>query len=148
MLERDILSDNASYTMKYTKNNYCQGNVVRYVLSFCRTEWTEKLLLERNFWLNIYIESHIAYLYYLFWYFKNIWPFLLTLISLNKDIFLLSRCQSEKKLVLSEKRHLLHWWHSSSCVVKFWWYHYELYFSAMAMWYSSSTIMTMKAPLP
>ena len=26
--------------------------------------------------------------------------------------------------------------------------HYELYFPAIAMWYSSSTIMTMKAPVP
>ena len=113
-----------------------------------RNKKTRKPVMEGNFRLIINIEGHNANLHCLFWYFKNIWPFLLTLISLNKDIFLLSRCQSEKKLVLSEKRHLLHWWHSSSCVVKFWWYHYELYFSAMAMWYSSSTIMTMKAPLP
>ena len=102
--------------------------------------------MEGNFRLIINIEGHNANLHCLFWYFKNIWPFLLILISLNKDIFsfLLS---DEKNLALSEKRHFFHWWHSPSCFVKFL-YHYELYFPAIAMWYSSSTITTMKASVP
>ena len=36
---KDILSDNSSYTLKSTKNNYCQRhNVVGYFPSFCRME--------------------------------------------------------------------------------------------------------------
>ena len=42
--------------------------------------------MEGNFRLIINIEGHNANLHCLFWYFKNIWPFLLTLISLNKDM--------------------------------------------------------------
>ena len=38
MWKRDVLSDNASYTLKSTKNNYWQRYVVRYFSSFCRTE--------------------------------------------------------------------------------------------------------------
>ena len=52
--------------------------------------------MEGNFRLNINIGGHIADLHYLFRYFKNIWPFLLTLVSLNKDIFLLY-CSERKK---------------------------------------------------
>ena len=107
-----------------------------------------KPIVEGNFRSNINIEGHIADLHCLFWYFKNIWPFLFIIISLNKDIFLPSCCWMEKKLAFSKKKHLFHWWHSPSCLVKFIWYHYELYFPAIAMWYSSSTIMTMKAPPP
>ena len=102
-----------------------------------------KLIMEGNFPLNINIEGHIADLHCLF-----SWSFLLVLISLKKDRFLPSCCRTEKKLVLSDKRHLFHWWHSSSCLVKFLWYHYELHFPSIATWYSSSTIMTMKAPVP
>ena len=98
--------------------------------------------------LNINVEGHIASLYCLFRYFKNIWSFLLTLISLNKNIFLPSYCRAEKELVLSRKRHWFRWWHSPSFLVKFLWYHYELYFPAIAIWYSRSTIMTMKTPVP
>ena len=64
--------------------------------------------MEQNFRLNINIEDHIADLYSLFRYFKDIWPFLLGLISLNKDIFLPSFCRTEENLVVSEKRHLFH----------------------------------------
>ena len=77
-----------------------------------------KPVMEGNFKLNINIEVHIADLHCLFRYFKNIWSFLLSLISLNKDIFLLSCCRTEKKLVLAGKRHF-HWWRSPSCHVKF-----------------------------
>ena len=102
-------------------------------------------VMEGNFRLNVNIEDHIAVLHCLFQYFKNIWPFLRTLISLNKDIFLPSSCRTEENLVLSEKRHLFHWWHSPSCLVKFIWHCYELYFPAIGLWYSSSTIMTYKS---
>ena len=107
-----------------------------------------KPIMKGNFWLNINIEGHISDLHCLFRYFKNIWPFRLTLVLLNKDIFLPSCCREQKNLVLSEKRHLFHWWHSLSCLVKSLLYHYELYFPAIAIWYLSSTIMTMKAPVP
>ena len=63
-----------------------------------------KPVIEGNFRININIEGHIADVNCLFRYFKNIWPFLLTLISLNKDIFLPSCCRTEKNLVLSQKR--------------------------------------------
>ena len=102
--------------------------------------------MEGNFQLNINIEGDIADLHCLFRYFKNILPFQLTLISVNKDIFLRSCYRTEKKLLLSEKRNLFRWWHSPSC--PFWWNHYELYFPAIAMWYSSSTIMSMKPSVP
>ena len=77
-----------------------------------------KPVMEGNFKLNINIEVHMADLHCLFRYFKNIWSFLLSLISLNKDIFLPSCCRTEKKLVLSEERHF-QWWHSPPCHVKF-----------------------------
>ena len=107
-----------------------------------------KPVMEGNFRSNINIKGHIAGFHCLFWYFKNIWPFLLTLISLNKDFFLLSCCRMGKKRVLSEKKCFFHWWYSPSCLIKLLWYHYALYFSEIAMWYSSSTIRTMKAPVP
>ena len=50
--------------------------------------------MEGNHRLNINIEDHIADLYCLFGYFKSMWPFLLTLISLYKTIFLPSRCRT------------------------------------------------------
>ena len=59
--------------------------------------------MEGNFQLNINIEGDIADLHCLFRYFKNILPFQLTLISVNKDIFLCSCYRTEKKLLLSEK---------------------------------------------
>ena len=59
--------------------------------------------MEGNFQLNINIEGDIADLHCLFRYFKNILPFQLTLISVNKDIFLRSCYRTEKKLLLSEK---------------------------------------------
>ena len=39
-----------------------------------------KPVMEGNFRLNIHIEGHAANHHCLFWYFKDIWPFLLTLI--------------------------------------------------------------------
>ena len=51
-----------------------------------RNKKTRKPVMEGNFRLIINIEGHNANLHCLFWYFKNIWPFLLTLISLNKDM--------------------------------------------------------------
>ena len=103
-----------------------------------------KPVMEENVRLNINIEAHTADLHCLFRYFKNMWPFLRTLVSLNKNIFLLSFCWMEKKLVVSEKGLLFHWWHSPSCIVNFLWYHYELYFPVIAMWHSSSTTVTVK----
>ena len=48
--ERDILSDNASYTLRSTKNDYCQrNNLVRYFSSFCRMEWKKKTRNGRKF---------------------------------------------------------------------------------------------------
>ena len=49
-------------------------------------------VMERYCRLNIKIEGHITNLYYLFWHFKNMLPFLLALISLYKNIFLSSSC--------------------------------------------------------
>ena len=105
-----------------------------------------KPVMERNCWLSINIEGHIANLCGLFRYYKNM--ALLTIISLHKNILLPSCCRTEKKLVLSWKRRWFRWWHSPSCLVKFLRYHYELHFPAIAMWYSRSVIMTMKAPVP
>ena len=51
-----------------------------------RNKKTRKPVMEGNFRLIVNIEGHNANLHCLFWYFKNIWPFLLTLISLNKDM--------------------------------------------------------------
>ena len=51
-----------------------------------RNKKPRKPVMEGNFRLIINIEGHNANLHCLFWYFKNIWPFLLTLISLNKDM--------------------------------------------------------------
>ena len=56
--------------------------------------------MKGNFWLNINIDGHIADLHCLFRYFKNIWPFLLTLISLNKDIFIHFFFKVNKKRLL------------------------------------------------
>ena len=70
---------------------------------FVRWNKNRKTVMKGNFRLNINIDGHIADLHCLFRYFKNIWPFLLTLISLNKDIFLPFCCRKEKKLVFSEK---------------------------------------------
>ena len=64
--------------------------------------------MEGSFQLNISSEGHIAELQCLFRHFKNIWPFLVTLISLNKYIFLPSCCRTEKKFLLSEKTYLFH----------------------------------------
>ena len=63
-----------------------------------------KPVMKGNYWLNVKIEGHIANLYCLFPYFKNIRPLLLTLISTYKNIYLPSCCRTEKKLVLSRKR--------------------------------------------
>ena len=63
-----------------------------------------KPVMEGNCRLNINFEGHIAELYRLFRYFKNMWPFLLTLISLYKNIFLPSYCRMEITPVLSRKR--------------------------------------------
>ena len=59
--------------------------------------------MEENFRLNINIEGHTADIHCLFRYLKNIWPFLVILISLNKDIssFLLP---DGKKVCLSRKK--------------------------------------------
>ena len=141
--------------------------------------WNKKRkpVMEGNCRLNINFEGHIAELYRLFRYFKNMWPFLLTLISLYKNIFILSYCRMEitpvlsrkrrrflislYKIiflpsccrmeitpVLSRKRRRFCWWHSPSCLVKFLWCHYNLYFPAIAMCSSRSTIVNMKAPVP
>ena len=68
--------------------------------------WNKKRkpVMEGNCRLNINFEGHIAELYRLFRYFKNMWPFLLTLISLYKNIFLPSYCRMEITPVLSRKR--------------------------------------------
>ena len=79
----------------------------------------EKPVMEGTFRLKINIEGHIAAFNCLFRYFKNIWIFLFTLISLNKNIFLPACSRTEKKVVLSEKRYLFHWWHSPSCLLQF-----------------------------
>ena len=107
-----------------------------------------KPVMEGNCRLNINFEGHIAELYRLFRYFKNMWPFLLTLISPYKNIFLPSYCRMEITPVLSRKRRRFCWWHSPSCLVKFLWCHYNLYFPAIAMCSSRSTIVNMKAPVP
>ena len=103
MQERDIYSSNSSYTLKSTQNNYCQRyNTTLYFFSSIffifssdgmkketgfLFSWKEKM--EEDCRLNINMEDHIADLYCLFRYFKNMWPFLLTLVSLCKNIFLL-----------------------------------------------------------
>ena len=56
---------------------------------FVRRTKTRKPVMKGHFRLNINIEGHINRLYFLFRYFKNIWPFLLTRISLNKIFFFL-----------------------------------------------------------
>ena len=43
--------------------------------------------MEETFWLNVNIEGHIADLYVLFRYFKNIWPFLIAIILLKIFFF-------------------------------------------------------------
>ena len=82
----------------------------------------KKNTMEKNGWLNINIEDHIADLHCLFRYFKGMWPFLLTPISLYKSSFLSSRCQTEKKLILLRKKCWFPWWHSPFFLVKFLWY--------------------------
>ena len=70
---------------------------------FVRWNKNKKTVMKGYFRLNINIDGHIVDLHCLFRYFKNIWTFLIILISLNKDIFL-SFCCRKKKLVLSEKK--------------------------------------------
>ena len=67
---------------------------------FVRWNKNRKTVMKGNFWLNINIDGHIADLHCLFRYFKNIWPFLLTLISLNKDIFIHFFFKVNKKRLL------------------------------------------------
>ena len=67
-----------------------------------------KPVIEGNFRLNINIEGHIADLHCLFPYFKNIWPFLLTLISLNRDVFLPSFVGRKRFSSFQKKKHLIH----------------------------------------
>ena len=78
-----------------------------------------KPVIEGNFRLNINIEGHIADLHCLFPYFKNIWPFLLTLISLNRDVFLPSFVGRKRFSSFQKKKHLIHWWHNASCLISF-----------------------------
>ena len=107
----------------------------------------KKNVMEGNCRLNINIEGHFANLNCLFRYFKNMWPFLHTPISLCKNIFLPSCCRTEK-LALSRKRRWFRWWHSPAWFGKFLRYHYRLCFPAIVMWYSRPAIMTMKALVP
>ena len=74
-------------------------------------------------------------------------PFLLILITLYINIYFPSCCWAGQKLILLRKRRWFCWWYSPSCLAKFLWYHYELEFPAVAVWYSRSTIMTMKVPV-
>ena len=67
-----------------------------------------KPVIEGNFRLNINIEGHIAYLHCLFRHFKNIWPFLLTFISLNQDIFLPSFVERKRIPSFQKRKHLIH----------------------------------------
>ena len=60
--------------------------------------------MEENGLLNVNIEDHIADLHCLFRYFKSMWPFLLSPMSLYKSSFLSSRYQTEEKLILLRKR--------------------------------------------
>ena len=127
--------------MKSTENNFCQRYVVRYFSSFIGRNKKRKLSMEGNYWLNINIQGHIAGLYCLFRYLK---VFLLTLISLYKNIFLFFLFLDGKNLLLSRKRHWFCWGYRLSCVVKLLWYLYGLYLPPIVIWYSRSTIMTMK----
>ena len=74
-------------------------------------------------------------------------PFLLILITLYINIYFPSCCWAGQKLILLRKRRWFCWWYSPSSLAKFLWYHYELEFPAVAVWYSRSTIMTMKVPV-
>ena len=83
-----------------------------------------KTAMEGNWRLTISIEDHITDLYCLFRCFKKIWHFLLTTISLYKNIFFISRCWTEIKLILSWKRCWFRWFHDPFFLVKFLWCHY------------------------
>ena len=63
---------------------------------FVRRNKKRKPVMEGNFRLHITIEGHIADSFSLFRYFKNIWPLLLTLNSLNKNTFLPTCCRIKK----------------------------------------------------
>ena len=103
-----------------------------------------KPVMEGNCRLNIKIDGHIADLYCLFEYCKTYGLFYLLLFHYVKTFFFLvvgrKKClpfhrrnvDFADRIVLLESKSLL-------------WYHYELYFPAVAMWYSRSLIMTMKS---
>ena len=108
-------------------------------------EQNKKTVMEGNCWLNINIEGHTDNLYCLFWYFKITRLFSVTLLFYCiKIMFFLLVVWREKKLVFSWKRHWFFWWHSPSHLAKFLWHHYDLYFPAIVLWYSRSTIIPLK----
>ena len=104
--------------------------------------------MEENCRLNINIVDQITDLYCLFRYVKNMWPFLLAPISLYKNIFFFFSLVNGKKADLFTEDALISLMAWSFFLVKFLWCHYELYFPAIAMWYSRSTILSMKALVP
>ena len=59
--------------------------------------------MEGNIRLNINIEGHIVNLFCLFGYFKNMWPFSLTLLSLIKNISIRSCCRTKQCLSFHER---------------------------------------------
>ena len=104
--------------------------------------------MEGNCRLNINIVDQITDLYCLFRYVKSMWPFLLTPISLYKSFFFFFSLVNGKKSNPFTEDLLISLMVLSFFLVKFLWCHYELYFPAIAMWYSRSTILSTKALVP
>ena len=70
------------------------------------------------------------------------------LFHYTKIIFSLLVVGRKKNLVLTLKRRWFRSWHSSYYFVKFLWYHDDLHFPAIGIWYSRSTIMSLKTHVP
>ena len=88
-----------------------------------------KLVMKGNYWLNVKIEGHIANLYCLFPYFKNMRPFYLHLFQHIK-IFIFLLVVGRKKSLSFHGRDVN--FADGIVLLDFFGYHYELYFPPIA----------------